>query len=38
MDTSFVVSSLIQLSTTLGLTVVAYCFTIHVMKKKLNLP
>lgn len=33
-----VISGVFQLSITLGLTVGAYCFTIHTMKKKLNLP
>lgn len=34
----YLVSLVIQLVITLTLTVGAYCFTIHVMKKKLNLP
>ncbi len=34
----YLVSLVIQLVITLALTVGAYCFTIHVMKKKLNLP
>jgi len=34
----YLVSLVIQLVITLALTVGAYCFSIHVMKKKLNLP